>query len=92
MLVTTANRFEAVSYWIRIGDVFSSNPWSTRFHILSEGLNGRVVDGMLVRVSQVLPDAQSASLRRYQLQEQFVADLVNAVSPANRYLLVGHAT
>jgi len=89
MLVTTANRVEAVSYWIRIGDVFSSSAWNTRLHIFSEGLNGRVVDGMLVRVSQVLPDAQSASAQRYRLQEQFVADLVNAVSPAQRYLLVG---
>lgn len=92
MLVTTSNRFEAVSYWIRIGDVFSSGAWSTRMHILSEGLNGRVVDGMLVRVSQVLPDAQSASPQRYRIQEQFVADLVNAVPPTHRYLLVGHAT
>jgi EpsI family protein len=92
MLVTTANRFEAVSYWIRIGDVFSSGAWSTRMHILSEGLNGRIVDGMLVRVSQVLPDAQSASPQRYRLQEQFVADLVNAVPPSHRHLLVGHAT
>jgi len=88
MLVSAANRVEAVSYWIRIGDIYSSSAWQTRFYILSQGLKGNAVDGILVRVSQILPDEQSASAQRYELQERFVADLVHAIPARERRLLI----
>lgn len=88
MLVSSPSRIEAVSYWIRIGDIYSSNAWQTRFYLLSEGLKGKAVDGMLVRVSQILPDEKSASADRYELQERFVADLVRAMAAPERRLLV----
>jgi EpsI family protein len=91
MLVSAPGRSEAVSYWIRIGDLHSTNAWKTRAHIFSEGLRGRVVDGMLVRVSQIVPDAAAVDAARYELQEQFLADLVLAMPPDARRLLVGSA-
>lgn len=89
MLVGGPRRTEAVSYWIRIGDIYSENAWNTRSYIFAQGLQGRVVDGMLMRVSQVLPDAGSASADRYAMQERFAADLVSAVPASDRYLLTG---
>ena len=91
MLVQGADRVEAVSYWIRIGKLYSRSPWKTRSHIFTEGLRGRVVDGMLVRVSQMLPDLASATPQRFALQEQFLGELVDAMPVSARGLLVGSA-
>jgi len=92
MLVRGADRVEAVSYWIRIGDLYGSSAWKTRSHILFEGLSGRIVDGMLVRVSQIVPDAASATPQRFALQEDFLAQLVRALPVNARDLLVGDAS
>jgi EpsI family protein len=92
MLVGGPRRIEAVSYWIRIGDVYSDDAWQTRAYIFEQGLRGRVVDGLLMRVSQVLTDERGASADRYELQERFAIDLVHAVPPDERYLLTGGGT
>jgi EpsI family protein len=88
MLVQAPGRTEAVSYWIRIGRSYSGNAWATRYYIFKQGLNRRSVDGILVRVSQIIDTPEAASESRYRLQEQFVADLVNAMPPAAQLLLV----
>jgi EpsI family protein len=92
MLVRGAERVETVSYWIRIGDIYSRDAWKTRSHIFTEGLNGRVVDGMLVRVSQIVPDTASATPQRFALQEDFLAQLVRALPASTRDLLVSDAS
>jgi len=89
MLVSAPGRMEAVSYWIRIGDVFTDNAWAIRYHIFQQGISGRAVDGMLVRASQIVSRADSASPERYRLQEQFLADLVRALPKPARRQLVG---
>lgn len=89
MLVSAPGRTEAVSYWIRIGDVFTDDAWKIRYHIFQQGVSGHAVDGMLVRVSQIVPGSQSASAERYRLQERFLADLVRALPKEARRQLVG---
>jgi EpsI family protein len=89
MLVTAPGRTEAVSYWIRIGDVFTDNAWKIRYHIFQQGLSGRAVDGMLVRASQIVSGAAAASPERYRLQERFLADLVRALPKGARHQLIG---
>jgi EpsI family protein len=89
MLVSAPGRMEAVSYWIRIGDVFTDNAWAIRYHIFQQGISGRAVDGMLVRASQIVSGADSASPERYRLQERFLADLVRALPQPARRQLVG---
>jgi hypothetical protein len=44
---------------------------------------------MLVRVSQIVPDADDVDAARYELQEEFLADLVLAMPPSARHLLIG---
>jgi EpsI family protein len=92
MLVRAADRVETVSYWIRIGDLYSRGAWKTRSHIFTEGLSGRLVDGILVRVSQVVPDAASATPQRFALQEDFLAQMVRAIPAHARELLVSDAS
>jgi EpsI family protein len=91
MLVQGADRVEAVSYWIRIGDLYSRGAWKTRAHIFTQGLSGRIVDGILVRVSQIVPDAASATPQRFAVQENFLAQLVRALPANARDLLVSDA-
>jgi len=89
MLVSAPGRMEAVSYWIRIGDVFTDNAWAIRYHIFQQGIAGRAVDGMLVRASQIVSGADAASPERYRVQERFLADLVRALPKPARRQLVG---
>lgn len=78
MLARTGGHHEAVVYWIRIGSVFSDSAWETRGHIVREGLQGRVPDGILVRVSTPT-DADPASLEsNFQMLEQFATELAQA--------------
>jgi EpsI family protein len=89
MLVKAPGRTEAVSYWIRIGDVFTENAWAIRYHIFKQGLAGQVVDGVLVRASRIEQGNSPAPNVRYRVQEQFLDDLVRALSPQARHLLLG---
>lgn len=89
MLVSAPGRTEAVSYWIRIGDMYTDNAWAIRYHIFQQGVSGRAVDGVLVRVSQIVSASKDASAERYQLQETFLADLIRALPAGARRALVG---
>jgi EpsI family protein len=88
MLVSAPGRAEAVSYWIRIGNRYTDNAWATRYYLFTEGMKGRVPDGILVRASQIVADPANVSSDRYRLQERFLAELVQASSPAIRSVLV----
>lgn len=77
---------EVVSYWIRIGDSYSSSAWQTRWNIMREGLKGRMTDGILVRVSQRVPMTEDPA-RHYTVQEDFLKELVATLNPKGRALL-----
>lgn len=86
MVVDARGMKEVVSYWIRIGDTYSSNPWQIRWQIIQEGLQGRMTDGILVRVSQRVPKDANV-VPHHQLMEKFAADLVAALPEATRAYL-----
>ena len=89
MLVKAPGRTEAVSYWIRIGDSFTESAWAIRYHIFKQGLAGQAVDGVLVRASRVEQGRAMGASARYRAQEQFLGDLVHALPPQTRRLLLG---
>lgn len=87
MVVYGKGTNEVVSYWIRIGDTFSASPWRIRWQIMQEGLQGRMTDGILVRLSQrVSPGTDPA--RVYEVLEQFAAEMVAATPEKTRVYLV----
>ena len=87
MVVEGRGNKEVVSYWIRIGDTYSSNPWRIRWQIIQEGLQGRMTDGILVRVSQrVANDADPAAI--HPLLEGFARDMVQALPADKRLYLI----
>ncbi|WP_416758323.1 exosortase C-terminal domain/associated protein EpsI [Roseateles sp. So40a] len=79
--------FEAVRYWIRIGDQYGGDGMAARWYILNEGFRGRVPDGMLVRASQRLGKAESAPQSQV-VMEGFLRELVAAVPAGTRTMLV----
>ncbi|MDI1298237.1 exosortase-associated protein EpsI, B-type [Methylotenera sp.] len=76
LLVSNQNRYETVSYWIRIGDDYPASGMAARLKILRDGLKGRVLDGVLVRVSTAISDPANAEAT-YKKQEAFLVELVN---------------
>lgn len=78
---------EAVSYWIRIGDVYSDSAWETRWHIMAEGLQGRVTDGALVRASMLVGTRAEAEAAQ-PLVSDFLRALIEATPEPARKLLV----
>lgn len=88
MLVSSPTGGEAVSYWVRIGSIFSESAVDTRWHIFSQGLKGQAVDGILVRASIPVQQYQNNDAD-FQLAEKFLTDLVAASSPQLRQVLLG---
>ncbi|MFL9610277.1 exosortase C-terminal domain/associated protein EpsI [Methylobacillus sp. Pita2] len=86
LLAGSRQREELVLYWIRIGNLISSSAWQTRLHIVEQGLKHQVVDGILVRTSQILGEDDAG--QSLQLQKQFLHDLVQAVPADKRKYLI----
>jgi len=78
MLVVNPAYQEAVSYWIRIGDIYSESPWQTRFYIIKKGLTGDVVDGVLVRASSTTNDGGNVEVL-YERNKLFLKSLVESI-------------
>jgi EpsI family protein len=87
MLTTLGNSAEAVSYWMRIGEVYSEDAAQTRLHILKEGLAGRVPDGVLVRASIRVRDQQAAGAA-WPMLDAFLQDMSAAFAQPARQLLI----
>ncbi|WP_421881622.1 exosortase C-terminal domain/associated protein EpsI [Methylibium sp.] len=87
MVARSVHHTEAVSYWIRMGSIYSQNAVDTRLHLLAEGLQGRLRDGALVRASRVIADPAEAQAA-YPQVEGFLAEFAAALTPEARALLL----
>jgi EpsI family protein len=79
------SRLEPISYWMRVGNDITTGIFDRQLVRLKYGLRGYIPDGALMRVSTIgLPKQAS-----YQLQDQFIRDLLAALAPADRKFFVG---
>lgn len=78
-------RKEPVTYWFTVGDKAVEGTTQKKIVDLVFGLTGRIPDGMLFRVSSIDPDGA----RAYRVQDQFIDQLLQSVSPAERKRLSG---
>jgi EpsI family protein len=85
LLTSLRSRHEPVTYWFTVGDKAVEGKLQKRLVELRFGLTGRIPDGMLFRVSSIDTD----SMRAFAMQEQFVQQLLGAVSPSERKRLSG---
>jgi len=78
-------RPEPVTYWTVLGGEVVADDAGFRFRQLQFGLRRRLLDGMLVRLSSIEPDAR----RAYALHLRFANDLAAALKPADRPRILG---
>jgi EpsI family protein len=78
-------RFEPISYWMRVGNDITTGVIDRQLIRLKYGLRGIIPDGALMRVSTVgMPEQAS-----YALQNQFIRELLAAIAPENRKFFTG---
>jgi len=85
LFTTMGARQEPVTYWFTVGDKAVPGKLQKRLVELRYTLTGRIPDGMLFRVSSIDPD----EARAYHMQDEFINQLLQAVSPAGRKRLSG---
>lgn len=85
LFAVMGSRQEPVTYWFTIGDEAVQGKLQKRLAELRYGLTGLIPDGLLFRVSSIDSDPVHA----YRLQDRFVQQLLEAVSPAERRRLSG---
>lgn len=85
LLAVKGNRNEPITYWVTVGNKAVLSGLDQKLQQLSYGLTGNIPDGMLVRVSSIDNNNDSA----YQLQTAFVRDLLLAVNVKERVRLIG---
>jgi EpsI family protein len=86
MFASKGPREEPLTYWLLVGDKAVTG-WQSRLVELSYTLTGGVADGLLFRVSSIDPDQTRAN----RMQDQFINQLLQTVSPAERKRLSGLA-
>ena len=78
---------EAVTYWIRIGDIYSENGWQSRLYIFVSGLMGNIPDGVLVRVSSIIGNDKSGA-ENFKLNQEFLYSLITSMPADERRILI----
>jgi len=87
LLAKMDTRVEPITYWIVVGNTASLNALKWKLEQLKYALTGEVADGLLFRVSS-LGEKDSA----YQLQQEFVKNLLKSISSESRKHLIGSST
>lgn len=81
LLAIQAGRTEPISYWMTIGNQAILPGLGRKLAQLHHGISGEVPDGLLIRVSSLDRDAESA----YVLHDRFIRDLLLAVADPDRF-------
>ena len=85
LLAVQGSRSEPITYWFTVGDAVASSALDFKLRQLRYGLTGKIPDGLLFRVSTIDPDEAEA----YAVQDKFVHDLLQVISPKDRLRLIG---
>lgn len=86
ILTRQGDRSEPVTYWITIGDQVILTGLQKKRAEIRHAFDGQIPDGMLVRISSI--DTQTD--RAYDMQEQFVVQMVSAISSEHHPRFVGN--
>jgi len=77
------SRKEPLTYWSTIGNTVVQGGTERKLAQLRFGFQGQIPDGLIFRVSTVTGNTKLA----YEVQQQFVSDLLGALSPNQRQFL-----
>jgi hypothetical protein len=67
--------------------MYSENAWETRWRIMQDGFRGHIPDGILVRVSQVVPGPREVP-GAWPVLDRFLVDLSASVPRPTRDMLL----
>lgn len=84
LVASVPGREERITYWTRVGEYMPVSNSEQRQMRFRTALAGIIPDGVLVRISNMLPDDASG----FALNSRFAADLLKAVAPSVRPALV----
>lgn len=85
MVAQQGARVEPITYWMRIGDAVSRGWYEQNLARFEYGLRGYIPDGLLFRISSISADSVAA----YELQQQFISELMPLLSGQGRHMLLG---
>lgn len=90
MLARKLRRVEPVTYWMRIGEKVVYPGKATKIQKIKYGLQGKIPDGLLFRVSTVSPSTSDEHIRQsYDIEDKFINDLIHTMAVQDRAYLVG---
>jgi EpsI family protein len=78
-------RIEPVTYWIRSGDYLISGWFGQNKARVLSGLQGKINDGLLVRVSTIGTNTEVG----FKLQEEFLRALISSIPVGDRVVFLG---
>lgn len=78
------DRVEPLTYFVRVGDKVARGSRDRNVTRINMALKGYLVDGTLVRVSEVTRRDDA-----HKLQQQFIADFLRALKPEDRRYIIG---
>jgi EpsI family protein len=85
LVASAGARVEPITYWMTIGELVARTGLETKLAQLRYSTRGLIPDGLLVRVSNISEDSASS----FRLHDLFVEELVAAMSPNERWRVVG---
>ena len=80
------DRIEPMTYWITIWNIAVQNNRDLKLNQIKYGLQGKIADGMIIRVSTLDSDYAQA----YQIQGEFVKQLIQSLKPIERQYFGAH--
>jgi EpsI family protein len=86
ILTNLGRRDEPVTYWTIVGDQVFQGGIQKKLVEIGYGLNGKIPDGMLIRISSI----DSESPHAFTIQEQFADQMLRALAPQYRQKLNGN--
>jgi EpsI family protein len=86
ILTNLGQRNEPVTYWTTVGNQVFQGGIQKKLVEIGYGLNGKIPDGMLIRISSIDPEAPNA----FQMQAQFADQMLGALTPKYRQKLNGN--
>jgi EpsI family protein len=86
ILTNLGQRNEPVTYWTTVGDKVFQGGVEKKLVEIGYGLNGKIPDGLLIRVSSIDPEAPQA----FAVQARFADQMLGALAPKYRQKLNGN--
>lgn len=90
LMATAGQRREPITYWVTLGHSASIPGFSRKLAQMKYGLQGWIMDGMLMRISSLTPGLDAADREAAKsLHERFINDLALAMPEADRSRFFG---